>query len=57
MTSDFKIFPITLLKQLDFGVLPVYQTKGLGENGLALKVAQQFNILGLVAYKSDAYKK
>ena len=39
MTSDFKIFPIMLLKQLDFGVLPVYQTKGLGENGLALKVA------------------
>ena len=39
MTSDFKIFLTMLLKQLDFGVLPVYQAQGLRENGLALKVA------------------
>ena len=35
----FKIFLTMLLKQLDFGVLPVYQAQGLRENGLALKVA------------------
>ena len=75
MISDFKIFPVMLLRQLNCGLLSVSQlfyviTKEnlhfslicsfyccLVKRGWALKVAKQFAILGLVAYKPIAYKK
>ena len=75
MVSDVKIFPIMLLRQLNFGALSVQQLSYVYYKGKtplffinsfycclvkevrALKVAQQFAVRGLVAYKLVAYKK
>ena len=72
MTSDFKVFPKILLRQLNFGQFKNYVTfitkKKLYfsltysfyscsvKKGSALKVAQQFAIRGLVAYKKSVYQ-
>ena len=71
--SDFKIFQKMLQRQLNFGVVgltailrllkkpPLFFNLQflllLSEKGLALKVAQQFIIQGLVTDKPAAYKK
>ena len=73
--SDFKIFRKIFLRQLNFGVLSVWQLFYvyckeklhfsltcsflllLSERGWALKVAYQFAMRALVAYKLVAYKK